>query len=102
HVRRRDTEEAIETLFQVPVSLGTVSNLEQEMSAALAPAHAQAQQALREAAVKHIDETGWKQAGQKRWLWVGATTRVACFVISVSRGLPGLLTLLDEQIQGIL
>jgi transposase len=102
HVSRRATEEAVETLFEVPVSLGTLSNLEQETSAALAPAHAEAQQALRDAAVKNIDETGWKQAGQKRWLWVGATANVACFVISISRGMPGLMALLRRKIHGIL
>jgi transposase len=102
HVSRRDTEEAIETLFQVPLALGTVSNLEQETAAALAPAHAEAQQAVQEAKVKNVDETGWKQAGQKRWLWAGATTRVACFVISVGRGLPGLLALLGDRMKGIL
>jgi transposase len=102
HVSRRDTEEAVETLFHVPLSLGTVSNLEQESSAALAPAHAEAQQAVQQAAVKHIDETGWKEAGKKRWLWAGATATVACFLISISRGLPGLLALLGGKIKGIL
>ena len=102
HVSRRDTEEAVETLFQVPVSLGTVSNLEQEAAAALAPAHAEAQQAVQNATVKHVDETGWKEAGQKRWLWVGATTRVACFVIAIGRGFPGFVSLLGETMKGIL
>lgn len=102
HLSRRDTEEAIETLFQVPVSLGTVSNLEQETSAALAPAHAEAQHAVQQASVKHVDETGWKEAGQKRWLWAAATARVACFVLSVSRGLSGLVALLGESRVGIL
>jgi transposase len=102
HVSRRDTEEAVETLFQVPLSLGTVSNLEQETSAALALAHAEAQQAVQQAPVKHVDETGWKEAGQKRWLWAAATARVACFVISIGRGFPGFVALLGEQMKGIL
>src|SRR5438093_1930555 len=102
HVSRRDTEEAVETLFQVPLSLGTVSNLEQEAAAALAPAHAEAQQAVQQAPVKHVDETGWKEAGQKRWLWAAASARVACFVISIGRGLPGLVALLGEPLKGIL
>lgn len=102
HVSRRDTEEAVETLFEVPLALGAISNLEQQMSAALAPAHSEAQQVVREAAVKHVDETGWKQAGQKRWPWPLPTAKVACFVISVSRGLPGLLSLLSKQLRGIL
>ena len=38
-------------------------------------------QAVREAAAKNVDETGWKQAGRKRWLWGAATATVAFFVI---------------------
>lgn len=102
HVSRRGVEEIVETVFDVPVALGTVCNLEEEMSQALQSAHAEAVQAVREAAVKNVDETGWKQAGRKRWLWAAATTRVAAFGIVVSRGAAGLTTLLGETIQGIL
>jgi transposase len=102
HLSRRAVEEVVETFFEVPVALGTVSNLEQQMSAALAAPHAEAQEAVQAAAVKHADETGWKQAGQKCWLWVGATDTIACFVISASRGLAGLVALLGERVQGIL
>jgi transposase len=102
HLSRRAAEEVIETFFGVPIALGTVSNLEQQAAAALAPAHAEAQQEVQQANVKNVDETSWKQAGQKRWLWVGATARAACFVITLGRGLPGLLTLLGQKRQGIL
>ncbi len=64
-------------MFAAPVSLGTVSNLEAEVSAALAPAHAEALAAVRAAEVKHADETGWKRAGKLCWLWAGATAAVA-------------------------
>jgi hypothetical protein len=73
---KRRVEEVVETVFEVPVALGTVANLEQEMSAALAPAHQQALAAVQQAPVKHLDETGWQKAGHKRWLWVAATTHV--------------------------
>ena len=36
HVSKRGVEELVETVFGIPVSLGTVANLEQEMSLALA------------------------------------------------------------------
>lgn len=100
-VGKRGIEEIIETLFEVPVSLGTVSNLEQEMSQALAPAHAEAVQAVQQAAVKHIDETGWKKHGRKCWLWVAATAQVAAFVVHVGRGLAAMTLLLGETIHGI-
>ena len=101
HASRRGIEEFVETVLGVPIALGTVSNLEQEMSVALAAAHAEAQQAVQQAAAKHVDETGWKQAGGKRWLWGAATAMVACFVIAPSRGAVGLAALLGRKIKGI-
>jgi len=59
------------------------------MSQALAPAHAQAGQAVAAAAVKYADETGWKRAGQRRWLWAAATRALAFFVITAGRGWAG-------------
>jgi transposase len=102
HAGKRGIEEFVETVFHVPIALGTVSNLEQEMSAALAAAHAEARQAVQEATAKNVDETGWKQAGAKRWLWGAATAWVACFVITPTRGALGLAALLGQKIKGII
>jgi transposase len=99
---KRAVAEISEDVFAAPVALGTVPALEQEVSQALAPAHAEALRAVKEAAVKHVDETGWKQGGRKRWLWVAATARVAAFVICVRRDLPALAKLLGNTIYGIL
>lgn len=100
-VSKRGVEEIVETLFDIPVSLGTVANLEQEMSQALAPAHAEAVQAVRAAPAKYADETGWKRHGTRCWLWVTATPRVSAFAVHASRGLTGLTTLLGKRIGGI-
>jgi transposase len=102
HASKRSIEEFVETVYGVPIALGTVSKLEQEMSAALAAAHAEAQQAVREADAKNVDETGWKRAGTKCWLWGAATALVACFVIAPSRGAAGLAALLGDQVKGII
>ena len=102
HASKRGIEEFVETVFGTPIALGTVSNLEQEMSAALAEPHAEAQQAVQEAAAKNVDETGWKQAGAQRWLWGAATNLVACFVIMPTRGAAGLTALLGAKIKGII
>src|SRR5207245_4102776 len=54
-VSKRGLEEITAALFDAPLSLGTVSNLEQEMASALEEPHAQAIEAVRHAAVKHAD-----------------------------------------------
>ena len=100
HLGKRSVREFVEAVYQVPVSLGTVVALEQQTSAALITAHDHARGAVRQAPVKNADETGWKQAGARRWLWTAATTTVAYFVIHVHRGARG-LKVLGEAITGI-
>lgn len=102
HLSKRNIEEFAETVLGVPLALGTISNLEQEMSAALAAAHIEAQEAVQEAAAKNVDETGWKRAGSRCWLWGAATALVACFVIAPTRGAAGLAALLGKKIKGII
>ncbi|HMB06668.1 MAG TPA: IS66 family transposase [Isosphaeraceae bacterium] len=93
--------EIVETVFEVPVSLGTVAAWEQQTSAALAGAHDEARQAVETAPVKNADETGWKRAGQRCWLWLAATATVAYYLIPPRRGWAGLQALLGEAIRGI-
>src|SRR5262245_33399157 len=101
HLSQRGLEELAEDVFDVPLSLGTVGHLAARASAALAPAHAEAVQAVRDAAVKNVDETSWKLAGDRCWLWAAATATVAAFVIHARRSVAGLTALLGEVVQGI-
>jgi transposase len=102
HGTKRTVAETIETLFGAPISLGSISNLEAEAAAVLIPAHAQAEQAVREAPVKNADETGWKIGNKLCWLWMAATNLVACFKISAGRGQVNFRELLGEHICGII
>lgn len=98
---KRGVEEVAEQVFAAPIALGTVANLEQEVSAALATPHQEALEAVREAEVKHADETSWKKAGKLCWLWAAATVGVVAFVIHPRRSAAGLTALLGEEIKGI-
>jgi transposase len=100
-ISKRDVEEIADTVFAAPVALGTVAHLEQEVSAALEPAHREALEAVRQAEVKFADETSWKLWGKLCWLWAAATTAVAAFVIHAKRGVQGLAALLGETTGGI-
>jgi transposase len=101
HVSLRGVEEVVETTFELPVSLGQVSNLETQMNEALALAHAEALEAVRQAPVKNADETSCKQAGKLCWLWRAATQSIAAFVVHARRGWQGLHALLGDAVQGI-
>jgi len=58
-VSKRGVEAISAALFQAPLALGTIANREPEMSAAWAPAHQAAIEAVRQAPVKYMDETHW-------------------------------------------
>ena len=98
---KRGIEEVVETLFGAPIAVGTISNLEREVSAALEPAYLEARKAVAEAEVKHLDETGWKEGGKKRWLWVAATVNAVVFAIHPKRSFAALKHLLGK-LAGIL
>ena len=93
---KRNAEEFIESLFGVPVALGTISNLEREAAATLEPAYQEARKAVADAPVKNVDETGWKQSGLKRWLWAAATEVATVFLIHPKRNLDALKHLLGR------
>src|SRR5260370_6657656 len=99
-ISKRGVEEIAETIFGAPIALGTVANLEQGASAALAPAHQEALAAVRQADVKFADETSWKLWGKLCWLWAAATTTVAVFFIPGKRSVMGLAALLGAANYG--
>ena len=101
HDSKRGVAEVVGTVFGVPRALGTVSAVEQETRAALAEPSAAAAAAVRQAPCKNADETGWKQAGKRCWLWTAVTHSVAYFLIHAGRGGAALAALLGETIEGI-
>ena len=94
---RRQTQEAINDLFGIEISLGSIKNLEEEVSEALAEPVEEAAEVVRAAPVKNVDETGWKVSG---WLWVAATPLLAVFAIG-NRGKQGFQTLIGEKLLGV-
>lgn len=99
HGSRRAVEDVLGELLGAPISLGKVSNIEKEMTTALAGAYGQIQKQVRCAPVKNVDETGWKRAG--RWLWTAVTQTGVLFRIDRGRNWHGLQGLLGSKVQGI-
>jgi transposase len=101
HVSKRGLEQVVETVFDVPVSLGSLARAEQQVAEALAGPHQAIAAAVQAAPVKHADETGWKLAGARRWLWVAVTATAAYFLLHARRGAAALAELLGERIEGV-
>jgi hypothetical protein len=50
----------------------------------------------------NIDETGWKENGEKRWIWAFRAKKYAVFVIEKSRATEVLIGILGQDFEGII
>ncbi|MGH7209179.1 MAG: IS66 family transposase [Nitrospiraceae bacterium] len=84
---RREVEDALVELFgpKADLCLGTIGNLEEETSEALAPVYAEAHQAAERASRANFDETGWREGRRLAWLWVMVTAFLTIFRIDRHR-----------------
>jgi transposase len=82
HLSRRNTAALLQDVLGVELSLGSVSNVEGRMSAALGTAHTEALSCVRQARVKHLDATSWSRAGESSSLWTFASRLATAFVIT--------------------
>jgi len=101
HLSKRDIMSIMANFFQADVGLGSVPALERRTSDAISQPVDEAQAYVRSQPVAHLDETGWRQANQKAWLWVAATKLVSVFLIRLSRGSQVAKEMLGETFQGI-
>ena len=88
-------------IFHLPISTGSVVDLCHLLSAALATPYRESQARVGEADKANVDETGWKKAGKRLWLWVAVTTDATVFVIA-DRSAASLKALLGESFTGII
>jgi transposase len=99
---KRTTQEVMADLFGLPMSLGTIPQLEQATVQAVADPVAEAHTYVRAQPAAHLDETGWREGRTRAWLWVAVTAWVTVFVVRLSRGAQVAQELLGERFCGIL
>jgi len=104
---KRTVKEILQDFFGIDLALGSVSKMEQAVSAAIADPVEEARQAVREQDIVHQDETGWFENptdGRKAraWLWVAVSAAVTVFRIARSRGAKVAKEMLGEDFGGFL
>jgi hypothetical protein len=67
HISDREIPQLLHDFFALPLSLGSVVDLQQSCSLALAPISSAIQTTVQQQAHITMDETGWKEAGKRRW-----------------------------------
>jgi transposase len=83
---RRTTTALLRDLYGVDLALGSVTACEQAASQALAAPVAAAHAHIQQHPVAYVDETGWREARRRAWLWVAVTATVTVFLVHARRG----------------
>jgi transposase len=100
HLSKRTTQGVMEDLFGLPMSLGTIANLEQTTAQTLTAPVAEARASGQAQPVAYLDETGWCEGQQRAWLGTAVTAWVTVFVVRRSRSSKVAQELLGERFWG--
>jgi len=83
----RQVKQLLHDLYEMPISIGSVSHAEARVSEALKPAHAEVLANIQSNSLPiNIDETGYKQNNRTGWAWILANKECSYFHLSPSRG----------------
>lgn len=89
------------SVMHLPLSRATFARADLRLAQLFAPTYAQLILRLRESEVAHVDETGWKIAGHRAWLWVFTQTEVTLYVIDPHRGHEVAERILGDDFDGM-
>jgi transposase len=101
-IGRRGIVEIMNTLFGLDMCLGSVCNCIDRVSPELEPVADEIRESLADSSSLNIDETGWKNQGNRRNLWVFVSPLVVYFSIAISRGAKVLKAVLGETFKGVI
>jgi hypothetical protein len=90
------------TSLGLRLNRSTVARADERLANRLAPTYQQLLLRLRASEVVHADETGWKVAGQKAWLWVFTNDDLSVYTIDPTRAHEVVERLLGEDFAGVL
>jgi transposase len=89
-------------MFGLPVTRGGLAQANTRLARTARPIYEHLIELLRQSAVVHVDETGWRIGALAAWLWVFTNTRLTVYEIATSRGHEVVLNILGREFRGIL
>jgi len=101
-IPRRGVEQLLETALGIKISLGSTQKLVEQTSEALAATCQELEQQLPKEPVLNIDETGWRDRGERRWLWALVAASFVFFTVAAKRSSEVLIHLLGTVFAGVL
>ncbi|MGH2929643.1 MAG: IS66 family transposase [Solirubrobacteraceae bacterium] len=93
---RRTTMALLRDMFGARISVGSIDNILKQAGELLCSPWQAIQRAAQAAEVLHADETSWRRAGQRIWLWAALSASACCFRIDQTRARSAAKTLLGD------
>ena len=89
-------------MFGLPISRPALCRAAASTATDLVPTQQAIEHAVNTAPMVVADETGWKVAGRKAWLWVATSPRATAYRITKGRGYSDINPLLHASFDGVL
>jgi transposase len=96
HLSIRNIQDYLIEHWQLPFSIGAISEAQAKATTALADPYRQIGEYVRQQPVVHADETRHFRGNECRWLWTLVTQQACYFLTQVSRGKEAADTLLGD------
>ena len=93
---RRAIRTLLVDMFGAQISTGSIETILKTCSDALKSPWEAIQRAVQAAEVAHADETSWRRAGQRMWLWAALSATAACYRIDNTRARSAARALLGD------
>jgi transposase len=86
HNSKREVQEILDNIFNLPISLGLVSNTAKRVNTHLEQEYLKLQEQIIASPYLHIDETGHRSKGKSGWGWIFTSKIHSLLKLSTSRG----------------
>lgn len=95
-----DIQQLLKEKYNLKISTGTLCKIIKKVSEALAFSYKELESNVRNESLLYIDETGWKDKGERLWAWVFCNNEIAYFKVGCKRTKSILESTLGEKFQG--
>ena len=92
----------VETIFQIPLSQGSLAKMHRWFCESLYPSYEQWWEWIQQPGVRCLDETSYRLNGMNYWMWVATSDEVCVLFLAPSRSSSEVKSLLGEDFNGIL
>lgn len=98
HVAKREAIQLIKDLYDVDMGIGSVSNVEERVAAALDPVYDRIHKfVLQHKFCTHFDETGWRDRGKRHFVWLATCQQAAVYRIDRNRSTAAFKRLIGQE-----